>query len=261
MVTSHRGYTRQHPENSLAAFRAAADVGADFVEIDVRHTADDALVLMHDGSVDRTTDGAGDVSALTLAEIRELTLDSGESGNPESERVPTFAETLALAEELGVMLYIDQKTDRWDLVLAEIQGGAYYDQSMVRDSLETVAAMSDLDPDLFVMPFVEDEAGFDAALVRLPNLRIVEVSAVGPRPELCAIIAEAGLKIQQDVLGPADIQASLGNYKAWKGYIDAGVWLPSTDLPQLLAPAVEQYNATGVFPESGPGDDLSSAAR
>jgi glycerophosphoryl diester phosphodiesterase len=107
LVVAHRGYHRDAPENSLAAIRATAEVGADLVELDVRHTADGALVLMHDSSVATTTGGVGEVSALTLAEIQALLLDGGDPGDPESCRVPTFEAALDLARELGLLIYLD----------------------------------------------------------------------------------------------------------------------------------------------------------
>ncbi len=61
MVTAHRGFHDPYPENSLAAVRATAEVGAEFAEVDVAHTIDEVLILMHDGTVDRTTDGTGPV--------------------------------------------------------------------------------------------------------------------------------------------------------------------------------------------------------
>lgn len=71
-VIAHRGASAAWPENTLTAFEAAVRVGADMVELDVRLTADGALVVMHDADVARTTDGRGLVCELTLAEVRAL---------------------------------------------------------------------------------------------------------------------------------------------------------------------------------------------
>jgi len=72
MVVAHRGASIEQPENTIAAFEAAIDAGADAVEFDVRMTADGHPVVMHDPDVSRTTDGTGLVSELTLEEIRKL---------------------------------------------------------------------------------------------------------------------------------------------------------------------------------------------
>lgn len=97
MIAAHRGQWRAAPENSLAAIDRAIADGAEIVEIDVRKTRDGALVLMHDDTVDRTTDGIGKVSDLTLAEIRDLHLKVGLGGAQAAvtdHRVPTFTETM-----------------------------------------------------------------------------------------------------------------------------------------------------------------------
>jgi glycerophosphoryl diester phosphodiesterase len=69
---AHRGGSREAPENTLAAFRRAADLGCDAVELDLRVTADRSVVVLHDPDLDRVTDGAGPVAARTLAEVRRL---------------------------------------------------------------------------------------------------------------------------------------------------------------------------------------------
>src|SRR5439155_11323089 len=69
LVIAHRGASAAAPENTLAAFRLAADLGADGIELDVRGTADGQLVVLHDASVNRTTDGTGRVAALTLDQL------------------------------------------------------------------------------------------------------------------------------------------------------------------------------------------------
>lgn len=71
-VIAHRGGAALRPENTLAAFQHAAQLGADVLEMDLRVSADGAIVVMHDATVDRTTDGAGPVAALGLAELKRL---------------------------------------------------------------------------------------------------------------------------------------------------------------------------------------------
>lgn len=88
----HRGDAGGHPENTLAAFRAAVEAGAGGLELDVRLTRDGHLVVMHDATVDRTTDGFGAVAGMTLAQVRRL--DVGGDGRPD-EGVPTLRKVLA----------------------------------------------------------------------------------------------------------------------------------------------------------------------
>lgn len=72
MVVAHRGASIEHPENTIEAFEAAIDAGADAVEFDVRMTADGQAVVMHDPDVSRTTDGSGLVAEMSLEDIRKL---------------------------------------------------------------------------------------------------------------------------------------------------------------------------------------------
>jgi len=92
-LIAHRGASAQAPENTLASFNKAKTV-ADFVEFDVWPTSDGQLVVIHDSSVDRTTNGKGEVSSMTLAQIRAL--DAGSWFNPAfaGEKIPTAEETL-----------------------------------------------------------------------------------------------------------------------------------------------------------------------
>jgi len=110
-LLAHRGNRVRCPENTLAAFRQALADGADALETDLHLTADGVFVCIHDATVDRTTDGRGPVSGLTLAELRSL---SASYGRPafQAERVPTLAE---LAELLpaDVALALELKTDRF----------------------------------------------------------------------------------------------------------------------------------------------------
>jgi glycerophosphoryl diester phosphodiesterase len=88
LTVGHRGVMGVEPENTLRSFRRAEREGVDQVELDLHLSKDGALVVMHDTSVDRTTDGSGRLRDLTLAEIRGL--DAGQG-----ERVPVFEEVLA----------------------------------------------------------------------------------------------------------------------------------------------------------------------
>ncbi len=72
MIAAHRGAHLEDPENSLAAFRKTISIGIDIIELDVRCTKDGVLVCMHDKTVDRTTNGKGNVKDLSFDEIRKL---------------------------------------------------------------------------------------------------------------------------------------------------------------------------------------------
>jgi glycerophosphoryl diester phosphodiesterase len=115
-VIAHRGASGYAPENTLAAFRLARALGADAFELDCTTTADGEVVVLHDDTVDRTTNGTGRVDELTLDELRRL--DAGTWLDPRfaAERIPTLAEALAEAGD-GLGVYVEIKRLRGDETL------------------------------------------------------------------------------------------------------------------------------------------------
>ena len=95
-IIAHRGFSARYPENTAVAFEKAIELGVECIEFDVYLTRDGHLVVIHDATIDRTTDGTGRVDGLTLHEIRRL--DAGSWFGPEfaEERILTLAETLQL---------------------------------------------------------------------------------------------------------------------------------------------------------------------
>jgi len=108
-VTAHRGGSDERPENTMDAFRNAVAVGADTVEFDVRSTSDHRLVVLHDRTLDRTTNCTGAVYRRTLAQVRTCRTD----GN--GQRVPTFAEVLNYFAPLNVGIIPEIKEYGTDL--------------------------------------------------------------------------------------------------------------------------------------------------
>lgn len=104
-VIAHRGASGYAPENTMAAFRLAIQQGTDLLETDLRFTKDEALVCIHDATVDRTTGGHGAVSDMTLAEIKKLRVRSEFDDQYPNERVPVLAEFLdVMPEDVGLGL-------------------------------------------------------------------------------------------------------------------------------------------------------------
>lgn len=93
-IAAHRGASATHPENTVAAIRAAVRLGVQQIELDVRQTSDGQLVVMHDKTLDRTTNGQGAVKEHSLSQIRELDAGTWKNSRFEGERVPTLAGAL-----------------------------------------------------------------------------------------------------------------------------------------------------------------------
>jgi glycerophosphoryl diester phosphodiesterase len=105
----HRGGAALWPENTLLAFKNAISLGARTLEFDVHGTVDGDVAVIHDPTVDRTTNGTGAVGHLTVSELRGLRIKTGD-GQLTDEWVPTLREVLALAAPAGVALLVEIKT-------------------------------------------------------------------------------------------------------------------------------------------------------
>lgn len=116
ILVAHRGATANSPENTLATFCRANDL-ADFVEYDVRSTKDGHLVVIHDGEVDRTTNGKGNVADLTLAQLRQLDAGSWAGAAFAGEKIPTAEETIAVIQAEAAP-FMERKTGTLEQFLA-----------------------------------------------------------------------------------------------------------------------------------------------
>lgn len=117
MIVAHRGCWKGTSENSLDAIESCIAFGIDMVELDVRRTRDGVLVLMHDATVDRMTDGTGQVENLDWTYLQTLRLREGAGrGSPLTDRrIPTFADALAAAKG-RILINVDAKTDLNDTI-------------------------------------------------------------------------------------------------------------------------------------------------
>lgn len=96
-VTAHRGGANLAPENTLTAFKAGIEAGADMIELDIHMTKDGHILVCHDETVDRTTNGKGRINEMTLAEIKKLKVKTHE-GKVINEHLPTLAEVFSLVK-------------------------------------------------------------------------------------------------------------------------------------------------------------------
>ena len=108
IVTAHRGFSKVAPENSKSAIQKAIEVGADYAEIDVQETADGVIILNHDSDLMRVAGVPGEISAMTLDEVRSVDIGKKFSSAFAGEKVPTLAEVIALARD-RIKLQIELK--------------------------------------------------------------------------------------------------------------------------------------------------------
>ena len=104
IVIAHRGDKAYAPENTVAAFKQAAEKGADAIEFDVKLTADGQVIVLHDQTVERTTNGSGNVARLPLAALRDLDAGVQFPGQFPGEKIPTLDEVF---ETVGQRLHMN----------------------------------------------------------------------------------------------------------------------------------------------------------
>jgi len=226
VVIAHRGEHRAHPENTLPAFQAAIDAGADYFELDVRTTADGRLVLMHDAKVDRTTNGSGAVREMTFDQIRAL--DAGAKFNPQftGTRVPSFEEALALAHgKIGV--YVDSKDIAPADLAAALTKADMLNSVVIYGGAGFLKKVQALGPSLKVMPEAYSAATLEKLLADL-KLRVAAFDAGDFKDDAIAVAKHAAVDIFVDRLGSAD------NPSAWQDAVDRGAAGIQTDRPAEL---------------------------
>jgi glycerophosphoryl diester phosphodiesterase len=158
VVVAHRGMAAGYPENTLAAYRNSVALGFSAIEIDLRATSDGHMVIVHDETVDRTTDGSGEVGQMTLAEIKAL--DAGRHVGPEfaGERIPTYQEVLAALRGSGTKLVLDLKPsealDSERVVRLTEQHGAVLDVIVGPRSVAGLQEIKKLNPNLRTLGLV-----------------------------------------------------------------------------------------------------------
>lgn len=156
-VISHRGDWRNFPENSLPAIESVIDMGVDIVEIDLKLTKDSVLVLSHDKTIDRCTDGTGAVSDYTLSELRAFRLKRAHGVVTDSLRICTLAEALECCKD-RILVNIDHGYDYYDMVLRITDSLDVTDQVLIkgkRPEAEVRAQMSGHERNMMYMPIID----------------------------------------------------------------------------------------------------------
>lgn len=235
-IVAHRGASGYAPENTLAAFRRAVELGATFIETDLQLSRDAHFVALHDATLSRTTNGRGRVHDFKLAELREL--DAGSWFDPKfaGERIPTLEEILRFAKETDVVFYLELKpAGAWGVEHALV--GALRDAGetarvvVLSFDATTLEAVRRLEPTLMT-GFLFDQPYGDVVE------RAVAIGArqLAPRGDLVnpALIAEARRNDLQVVTWTINEPAYM---RALRG---VGVHGIMTDYPDRLAAAVHK---------------------
>ena len=230
-VAWHRGAGRYAPENTLPAIELAAELGADFIEVDVRRTADGGFYLLHDAALDRTTNGRGAIAAHTAADI--ALLDAGAwFGRPYAGTgIPTLAAGLTAMGTASA--YLDCKDIPPAAVAEVLRSRRLLERSVVYGSLEFLRELKRLEPAARVMPPLR---GLED-LERVAGLEPYAVDAAWESlsPETIARCHAKGILVFSDAMGRHESVEHYRQAIAW------GLDLIQTDHPARVLRAIELH--------------------
>ncbi|WP_291843737.1 glycerophosphodiester phosphodiesterase family protein [Maricaulis sp.] len=193
MLAAHRGGpSTGYPENALSSLRRLADLGVLYAEIDVRRAADGTLFLLHDDTLDRTTNGTGDLTGRTWPELATYRLRDNE-GHDVEEGIPSLAQAFEVARTNGLILNLDLKDVDATEIVAQIREHQARDLvAIIAYSVEDAAALHALDPGL-VLSVPHDISALTNAGVNLATSYVW--LGTGPvNPAADAALAELGIE-------------------------------------------------------------------
>ena len=176
-ICAHRGASDTHPENTLAALYESVRLGAQMIEFDVTFSKDRELVLMHDATVSRTTDGNGPVSHLTLAELKELDAGSWKHERFKGQQVPAFDEALAiLPENIWLNIHLKGGAELAEAVTRSIVSTDRLHQAVLACSVEAARSARRIEPRIMIcnmerqantLQYVDETIAMKASFIQL----------------------------------------------------------------------------------------------
>ena len=192
-LVCHKGANKVAPENTYAAAQQCIDRGAGTVEVDVWTSRDGELVLMHDDTVDRTTDGSGHVMALTAAELARLDAGSWFGAAFAGERIPVLGDFLEWVKGRA-RLFLDVKFAHPQQLLDLLARTGMHDECFIWSGSDAwMELLHDLDPSMALKVNVSTPKDV-AAAHKTFGARIVEVSLDAMSDELLAACRERGIR-------------------------------------------------------------------
>jgi glycerophosphoryl diester phosphodiesterase len=235
LVIAHRGASSLAPENTMAAICAAIELGVDIVEVDVHRSADGELVVVHDSTVDRTTDGEGRVSRLTLEELKALDAGSWFKSSFREERIPTLREVLEAVGDRAIVL-IELKAKRIELQTIELVQELGMSHQVMIQSFDShqIQIVNQNAPDIptFLLVYKPRHSSQPERAARwmISVAQYVGASGIGIRgkwftPELLALAEEEDLQV---------FVWTVNSQPRLRKFIEAGVHGIITNRPQDL---------------------------
>ena len=238
LVAAHRAAHGQYPENSIPAIEKAIELGVDIVELDVKITKDGIPVLMHDRTIDRTTNGTGKPSDYSYAELKKFRLVN--DGQITDYYIPTFDEALKLVKN-SIMVDIDLKTNQLDPIISVINDNECKEQVFFFDNdYGALEYIRKVDSDFYLMPRAYSYQMADSAISRF-SPQVVHIDFSFYNAEVVSLIKSNNARVWINALG--EIDTMLGNNReneALDKVLEFGANIIQTDEPELLLKALRE---------------------
>lgn len=232
LVASHRAVHHILPENSIPAVEEAIRLGIDIIEIDVKVTTDGVPVLMHDGKINRTTNGQGDPEEMSFAQLQQYNLVV--KGEKTPHKIPTLEQILRLAKG-KILVDLDLKTDRLAAVIDIVKKTGTEDIVFFFDSdYNSLKYVDNVSKKYMLMPRAHSLAMADSALT-LFKPEVVHIDFSFYTPEVTQLIKKRGARIWINALGKIDVLLRNGQHEeALQQLLQHGANIVQTDEPELL---------------------------
>lgn len=228
VVIAHRGNHVNVPENSLASYEEAIKSGADYVEIDLRTSKDGMLMILHDATVDRMTNGQGNVADKTWAELQSLQLKNPKADDPTAYRIPEFREVLRLCKN-RIYIYLDFKNADVAETWKQIQAEGMEKQIVVYlNKVPDYKKWRSVAPQMPLMTSLFDEVkNKDQLRYFLGQVKIEALDNIYDKEMVQAAQSE-GVSVWLDVQSPSE------GPEVWNNALQKGVNGIQTDQPEML---------------------------
>lgn len=208
-VSAHRGNSKIAPENTLATFQTVLDIGVDYIEIDVRTSKDGQLVILHDGNLNRTTNGVGAMKNFTLTELRILSAGKGFGEIFQNEKIPTLEETILLISRWNskhkrkTNLYVDCKDVQPKPLIEQLSAHKMLENSVFYGSDDFLLSLKNLYPKAKLLPSLDSSKELNAKAEKLKPYAF-DVRWTILNDSLVNAIHQQKIKVFSDVLGFTD---------------------------------------------------------
>lgn len=244
LVSAHRGGPgADFPENAIETFAQASKARPIIIECDVRLSKDSILVLMHDETLDRTSNGSGKIGKYTLKELKELKLKDI-NGKLTAIKIPTLEEALAWGKGKAIFT-LDVKNDVPYSLLADLiskMNAAPY-SIVITYSADQARALHKVDPDLMISASIRNIDDLSRLVENdIPANRLVAFVGIRmPEKILINRLNQYGIMTILGTIGNLDRQADSRGYQVYAEFIEQGINILSTDRPEQAQKALDFY--------------------